>query len=274
MTAAMSYREDSRTSLAFILSVLLHVMLGMAIVGFFVFRPATPPAPSKFFELVAAPPSDSPSNEEAAPGSPSLSMPNLPTSVVPTPPQPAEVTPQPTPAVAQPPTPAPALSHAATVVPKPPTNQAPLTDHEKFLKAHNLTNTPAPAHATGRPVPNVGVNVNSIVKNLQNASSGANGQGRGRANAASSSETQDYISMLVARLRDAFVPPGGISGQSAEIYLEIGPNGELAKKYISRSSGNAEFDAAVNDALQRLTNVDPPPGGVQVGHNFVFTPSD
>jgi len=273
MTLAEPYRHDSRTSLALILSVLLHVLLGVAIVGFFIFRPATPPAPSKFFELVAAPPSDNPS-EEPAPGPPSLSMPNIPTPSVPSPPQPVEATPQPTPVAVQPPTPTPVPTHAATVVPKPPSKQPALTEHEKFLRDHNINPSAAPARTTGRAVPNVGVNINSIAKNLQNAGSGANGQGRGRANAAASSaEAQDYISSLVARLRDAFVPPGGVSGLNAEIYLEIGPNGELVKKYISRSSGNAEFDAAVNDALKRLTNVDPPPGGIQVDYKFLFTPA-
>ena len=277
MTLAQPYRDDSRTSLAFILSALLHILLAMAVVGFFVFRPAPPPTQSKFIEMVAAPQSDSKTDEEAAPEPPNLTLPNLSVPALPAQPQPVEATPvPPTPTVATPPpTAAPALTHTATVAPKPPAKQPQLTDYQKFLQQQKLSNAPttAQAHTTGRPVPSVGVNVNSIVKNLNNAGSGANGQGRGNANAASSSSDQDYRAMLVARLREAFVPPGGVSGLSAGIHIQIGSDGSLIVKTLTRPSGNADFDEAVRQALQLLTNVDPPPGGIQVEYNFTFTPA-
>ena len=270
MTLAMPYRDDSRSTLAFSLAVLLHVLLGVAVLGFFLFKPAPQPEQHKVFELVAAPPSDSATDEAAAPGPPNFSLPNPTTPAAPSPPQPEAA--QPAPAVVnQPVPPKPALTHASTVVPKPAANQPPLTDYQKFLQQHKVSNSPAAA--TGRPVPTVGVNVNSIVKNLQTANSGANGQARGRANAASSAEVQDYLSKLIVRLQEAFVPPGGVSGLSADIHLVIGPDGSLVMKVLTRSSGNAEFDDAVRQALRLLTNVDPPPGGVQVSYAFTFTPA-
>jgi outer membrane biosynthesis protein TonB len=279
MTLAMPYRDDSRTTLAFSLAVVLHVLLGLAVVGFFLFKPAPEPMQSKVFELVAAPPSDSPTDQQAAPGPPNFSLPKLTAPSNPSPPQPAEPTPAPpmptpAPAVAKPsPKPAPTLTHSAPVVPKPTANQTPQIGYQQFLKEHHLTNPPASPQATGRPVPRVGVNIGSIEKDLQTAANGANGPTRGRANVTTSAEAQDYLDKLIARLQEAFVPPGGVSGLSAEIFLEIGPNGELVKKYLSHSSGNAVFDEAVKAALQSLTNVDPPPGGGQVHYTFTFTPS-
>jgi outer membrane biosynthesis protein TonB len=275
MTLGMPYRDDSRTSLALTLSVLLHVLLAVAVVGFFLFKPAAPLQPA-IFELVAAPPSDSPINEDPAPGPPSLSLPNLPSPATPTPPQAVEATPTPpapTPTVVSPPpTPTPALTHTPTVAPKTPSKQPALSDYQKFLQQQKISPSTAPAHTTGRPVPNVGVNVNSIVKNLQNGGAGGSSQGRGRASGASSTEVQDYVSKLIARLQEAFVPPGGVSGLSAGIHLVIGADGTVTIKILNRPSGNADFDDAVRTALQGLTNVDPPPGGQEVKYDFTFTP--
>jgi len=212
MTSALPYRDDSRTSLAFILSLLLHMLLAMAVVGFFIFKPAPPPQPT-IFELVAAPSPDTSSNDEPAPGPPNLQLPNVASPATPTPPQPVEAAPTPpapTPAMVNPPTkPAPVLTHAPTVAPKTPTTQS--QSYEQYLKSNNLPNKSATPQATGRPVPTVGVNVNTIVKDLQKAGSGANGQARGRSGgASSSSDAQNYVDKLRERLKEAFNPPGGV----------------------------------------------------------------
>jgi hypothetical protein len=183
---------------------------------------------------------------------------------------PAPATPVPTPAVVKAP-PTPTLTYATTA-PKSPSSQPPLTDYQKFLLQHKVTSSAASPQTTGRPVPTVGINVNAIVKNLENAGSGANGQGRGQASTASAGEIQDYVQKLIARLKEVFVPPGGVSGLSAGIHLVIGADGTVVVRTLMHPSGNAEFDDAVRDALRQLTNVDPPPGGAQQSYNFTYTP--
>jgi TonB family protein len=58
----------------------------------------------------------------------------------------------------------------------------------------------------------------------------------------------------------------------AEIRLTISPTGEVVGRALTRSSGNATFDAAVQAALNSLTYVDPPPSGKQESFPFTFVP--
>jgi TonB family protein len=81
------------------------------------------------------------------------------------------------------------------------------------------------------------------------------------------------VAKLIARLQQAFELPGGVTGLKADVRLTIAADGTMISAVLVASSGNDQFDAAVNAALQRLTHVEPPPGGQQVAYTFTYTPN-
>jgi TonB family protein len=275
MALSLPYREESRSPLAFSLSVLLHGLAAALLVAFLWNRPTPPPPPPpKVFELVAGPPEDSPPTDSAVPSDQSLqgltatAFANLPTVPRVEPPAPAvpEVKPEPAPVKAV----TAITTPDAKAGPKTLANPSKMTDLASFLKNHPAANPSTTAPARRGPAPNVGVNVGNIVTSLNRG-----GQGAGHsANASSgaSGTSDDYVAKLIARLQEAFALPGGISGLSADVRLTIAADGTVVSAVLVRSSGNDEFDAAVRAALQRLTHVEPPPGGQEVTYPFTYRP--
>jgi TonB family protein len=149
---------------------------------------------------------------------------------------------------------------------KAPATTSKITNLGAFQQSHPA-NTSATATPRRGPVPNVGINTSSIVNALNNG-------GRGSANhSASSGNSDDYVAKLIQRLHDALNLPGGVSGLSADVSLKIAADGTVITAQMVRPSGNDQFDAAVQDALRRITYVDPPPGKQEVTYLFTYEPS-
>lgn len=280
MTLSMPYREDApRTRLAFSLSVLMHILLVAAVALFLWHQPHPAPPPPKVFELVAGPPEDSTTDSATSTG---LTQPVF-QNLSPTPNM-VEEQPQ-SQAQPQPATTPPANVKPATVknvVPVTPQGSRPatktpdspgkITDLRSFQQSHPAATTPASTAPVRRgTAPNVGINVNHIVNSATGGGSGAAHNANSHAGAGGTSD--DYVAKLIVRLHDAFVTPGGVSNLKADVKLTIASDGTVISALLVRSSGNDQFDAAVNDALRRLTHVDPPPGGQQISYTFTYQPN-
>jgi periplasmic protein TonB len=284
MSPALPYREETRTPLAFSLSVLLHGLAAAAVVVFLWSHPAPPPPPPMVFELEAGPASDaSAADAPATPDQSSLpdvaspafaKLPPTPDATSPaqpqTQPQPAPVV-KPAAAPVKTVTPIPAQNGrlAPKPAPKPPSNTTNTTDLATWEKNHPAAN-PASATTTAAhrgTAPKVGIDVNSIA-NLSN-NQGTRGENQA---AASPGTSDDYIKRIAARLKAAFSLPGGVSGLSENVRLTIAADGKVVEAVPLGSSGNDQFDAAVRAALDSVTQVEPPPGGREVTYTFIYMP--
>jgi TonB family protein len=156
--------------------------------------------------------------------------------------------------------------HNDKTAPKPPASTSKATDLKSFQQSHPAANPATTATVRRGTAPNVGVNVTNLVNTL-------NQGGRGAAHpTASSGTSDDYVKKLIARLHDALKLPGGISGLSADVSLKIAADGTVVSAVLERASGNDQFDAAVQTALQEITQVEPPPGGKEVTYLFTYVP--
>ncbi len=304
MSHAIPIRDDSRTPLAFVLSAFMHALLVGAVLAVFLWHPQPKDYTPQVFELLAGPPTADNSNEssQSSAGDTAMSMPDIATPPTPAPEQPIQQTQQTpveqTPIAQQPtavppkPTPATAPKSASrqssarsTVAPKPATTSRAATtpktmSYSEWVKTHpaassatTSSSSSATARATGRPVPRVGVNVGGIVNNLQRLGNRADSTTTGAQMAAGQNGTSDdYEAMLRKRVYDAFAPPPGYEGYSAQIRLTIAADGTITDKQLIRKSGNDIFDNAVRKALDLLTHVDPPPEGAEIVRDFVLVP--
>jgi len=279
MSPSIPYPEETRSKLAFSLSVLLHVLMAGAVVLFLWHRAAPPPPAPKVFELVAGPPQDNPQPDSAAtPDASSSALTSATFSSLPSTPN-VEPLPQTQPQVPTPATSTPAPAKPVTAPPilsnkpglKPPVATAKVTDLKSFQQSHpaaSASTTPAVRRGTA---PNVGLNVNNIINPTGRAGRGSSRGTTSQSGASGSSD--DYVAKLIARLQQAFELPGGVSGLKADVRLTIAADGTVISAILVTSSGSDQFDAAVNAALQRLTHVEPPPGGQQIAYTFTYTPN-
>ncbi len=282
MSLSVPYREESRTPLAFGLSVLLHGLAVVAVVAFLWRHPVPAPPPPLVFELEAGPTSDTPTpDESAAPDQ--LSLPDMATPTFAKLPPTPDVTPpaqpqmQPAPIVKPAPVPVktvtPIPDHnvkpASKPAPKPLANTTTTTDLATWEKNHPAANPASAATTMARRgiAPKVGIDVGNIVNPLSNR--GARGDTHAPAAPGTS---DDYIMKIVARLKAAFALPGGVSGLSENVRLTIAADGKVVEAVPVGSSGNEQFDAAVRAALESVTQVEPPPGGQEVTYTFIYTP--
>lgn len=77
-------------------------------------------------------------------------------------------------------------------------------------------------------------------------------------------EGERYLALVQKRLRDNYVLPSTIPQAervrlSAQVRIHIERNGAISKFEIERSSGNAQYDAALQSAVQRSSPLPPPP---------------
>ncbi len=93
---------------------------------------------------------------------------------------------------------------------------------------------------------------------------------------ASAASQSAYVSAMAAAIRShLFYPPAararGVKGVVGVVFA-IGPSGALASFAITRSSGDADLDAAARTLVQS-THFPPPPGGaVRVSTSFNYVP--
>jgi hypothetical protein len=259
------------------------------------------------FEMVAgpgdAPTTNANNNTAATTSSSSLSMPELSAiksapstplaDTLPPPPeevQPTPATRQPTPAtkpvttttvpkpqIKSPPVPKPQPKLSATTARPTPTNPQVMTA-QQFQQSHGITATSASTAQSTAPhrgtITAPDVHVGPISTSGTIGGNAAGGRGAARvATGPSDEDNKNYIAELVARLQAAFQLPGDVPSLTDEVVLTIAANGTVVSHQRQGSSGNAQFDAAVDAALSQITNVSPPPGGKQVTYQFKYSPS-
>jgi colicin import membrane protein len=128
--------------------------------------------------------------------------------------------------------------------------------------------------STSATVPKVArIDTVGIAKGVESGSTdnkegGANGKVLNREQA---DALDDYYSMLKQRLKTAFEPPPGLSDNLvAYVRVQSGSDGSLSGARITKSSGSAEFDAAVLSAISR-TRMPSRPDGKNESVTFPFT---
>lgn len=107
---------------------------------------------------------------------------------------------------------------------------------------------------TFKPVDAVGIA--DGVRGGSTANTKGGGGGRALKRDDDGSEMDVYEALLKNRLRAAFddIKPTGLADTlSADVTFLVAASGEIGNVRISRSSGNAEFDAAVLDTFRRIT---------------------
>jgi len=274
MSLAIPYRDNSRTPLAFGLSALLHGLVAGALAAFFLAHPTPEILSSQFMELVAVP-STSDVVSDAATSTPADSSINVPNLSALANSKPAEPIQQNLPPSNEPPQPTPRPSTSKPVVtrvPGPRANLSPGTvSYADWLKTHPSATTST--RGTPRTIPNVAVDVSGLTKRLdQMGNRAGTASHSGQTSTAANGSSDDYDAKLIKRVNDVFAPPQGNDGLSADISLTIAPDGSIMDKKLIRSSGNDIFDNAVQLALARLSNVDPPPDGKQITRLFTIVP--
>lgn len=245
--------DNPRTPLAVVLAVVMHVLLAaLLVVYFWVRRPPVLASSDHVFELVSTSPAAEPAASAPAQSAPAVHMPTLPP-----PPHAAPVTPKST----TPPLP-------VTQVPTPiAATQQPTSKPETyadFLKQHQLptTTTTSTSHPQpARPVPHVGVDSTAIENSLKAMANSPNPSAQ--SGQPSSAAKSDYIAGLEERLKAAYEKPPTLvdQGLSTVVDITIAADGQVLSCRVVRASGDAQFDAAVSAAIQRVTVVDPPPNG-------------
>ncbi|MGA2051685.1 MAG: TonB family protein [Opitutales bacterium] len=263
-TLMPTYRGDApRTPMALVIAVLLHILLLAALlVYFWKTRPPPLSADDHVFELVSqSPAAESASAPAPSPATPSVKMPQLP-SVPKMPPLPPV-----TPTVPKSAPPLPTTKLPTPIAATQPTS--PVETYQEWLKQHPMSATSSSTSHTQptRPVPHVGVDSTAIDKELKSIeNSNPNGSQSG---SPSKGMTDNYLAGLRARLQAAYENPPSLldAGLTAVVEITINADGQVTERKIVRSSGNATFDEAVQEALDRVTVVDPPPNGAQT---FVF----
>ena len=91
-----------------------------------------------------------------------------------------------------------------------------------------------------------------------------------KGNSRSGQEVQDFemlkfFTNLTAHINMYWNLPQELASRNlrASIYVQIGNNGAVLKKYIEHSSGSEEFDARVLETIERASPFPPPPPSVQ-----------
>ncbi len=278
MTITVPYRDSSRTPLALSLSVLLHGVVAAGLLAFLWKHVPPPPPPSTLqFEFSAAPVTESTQDDSAGGAQPAPfeqstmpkidALPDAPPEVVPVsqpapvvPPTPVNPVVKPVPVATSPSRPAPGARGATTAKPA-----ASVMDLNQFQQQHSSARSstaasPVTSGARRGPPVNVGIDPKVYGASPSRGGSGT-GASRGRSTGASAETISNYLAYLQWRLQQAFQAPGGVSGQYADVQLTINPDGEVVVKKIMASSGNAAFNAAVQAALDTITQAEKPPGG-------------
>jgi hypothetical protein len=152
-------------------------------------------------------------------------------------------------------------------------------DYKTYLLTHPQTtakptpaaNTSAARGQTSKPI-SAAIDPTNIISGVQRIGDHVSGPVVGPSTPGQQN-INDYIQMLAARLKAAFTPPPGIAGLQAKVSLTIDINGRVVARSITFGSGNAKFDAAVQAALDSLTDVDrPPPTGKEETYEFTYKP--
>ncbi|MBP7143566.1 MAG: cell envelope integrity protein TolA, partial [Opitutaceae bacterium] len=137
----------------------------------------------------------------------------------------------------------------------------------EFDKANKAAkSTPSKSTASAR-IPSVADGVRRGMAGAARSSTqeGAGGTAQERADADMMSA---YISMIVARIRQAMTEANFSAVLSVELQFSISSGGVITGTRILGGSGSSDFDHAVLDAFNAIPNLGPPPNGK--GGTFSF----
>ncbi len=127
--------------------------------------------------------------------------------------------------------------------------------HEEFLKQQA-------AKAEKRKVAHVdaeGIREGVVGGSVENKTGGAGGKALTREE---SSEMDAYFALLTSRVKEALIPPEGVSDDlAARVEFYLAADGSRSSPRITKSSGNAEFDRAVLAACEQAHSIGPRPDG-------------
>lgn len=256
--------SEDNTRLGFYFSLALHLVLAVALfVSIFVnlVFPKKDETPIVFDMVQPDMAQDEPAPPSADPELPDFSEPDIreiaPIELPPEPePLPPEPEPQPDPT---PPKPDPAPTPKPTPKPKPKPTPPPRqqVSYEEFLKKN-----PQRAKPQNRTQPRQSkpVNVGKIKANVSNLSNIANITGGATKSAVMKNLLGNYVAEIHAKARRNWVQPDSSAGMefAARVEFKVSKEGVISGVRIIESSGDAEFDKSVVNALSNLS-LSPPP---------------
>jgi colicin import membrane protein len=129
------------------------------------------------------------------------------------------------------------------------------TAQEELLKQQAA----AKAAATVTHVDAEGIREGVIGGSAENTVGGAGGKALTREEG---SAMDAYFSLLTSRIKEALVPPEGVSDDiAARVEFFLAADGSRSGARITKSSGNADFDRAVLEACDQAHSIGPRPDG-------------
>lgn len=268
----MSTASTAHSPRAFMLSVLLHASVAVAVLVFAWWSNRRQPEQPQIFELVAGE-----GNDYAALEAPTTAAPPVPTVKIDLPDPVPIVTPAPQPEPPRPvveraPEPRP-VPREETPPPKKIEKKAPekaqkkpepkreleRTTFDSFRKEHG---DPKPVKA--RPAPKITpkkINADSIAGRV--ASDSTNSVKAGAGGTALTRAQADlwaaYQAMIIQRIRRAMEAAGVTDLRSARVEFRVSAGGIVSAARITDGSGNRDFDNAVLTALRSIGTLGPPP---------------
>lgn len=134
--------------------------------------------------------------------------------------------------------------------------------YRDYLKKHPTPKPVASAQPRTGNVPKI--DTQGIAEGVKGGST-ANKRGGGGGKALTREEQNEfntYISFLIAALKEAHVPPPGVSDKlEARVTFDITGSGHILNPRISRSSGDRDFDESVLEAFRKVRSIGPTPDG-------------
>lgn len=142
---------------------------------------------------------------------------------------------------------------------------------EQFQREQGVKTSPASRPAATPPKPGPRIDASGIKKGVTGAAgAGSTGAGGTALSRAEANAMDAYDAMLRARLLAAHVLPPGVSDLlSADVIFTVAASGAISGARIDRSSGSAEFDRSVLDAISRV-RMPPRPDGKTDSQRFKF----
>jgi TonB family protein len=84
-------------------------------------------------------------------------------------------------------------------------------------------------------------------------------------------ELEAYFAELLMKIKESHTPPEGVADNlSAKVELFVAADGSISHARITGSSGNAEFDRSVLDAIEHTRSIGPRPDGKSETVSFTF----
>jgi TonB family protein len=154
----------------------------------------------------------------------------------------------------------------------------PKTEKERIDAARHGKPVPAPGAKSSAPTRKP-VDYNALRNALNNAAkgsgSGTSASGSGSGAGGMYSPFAWYYDSVKQRMYSVWQQPSGTPiGLSAEASIRVESDGRVSSKFITRRSGNAQFDQSVQTALNATTSLPVPPPDLPRDIQIVFEVGD